>query len=44
MFNAGTFRQPRTLGEAVRNVKREISDIDIRRTWVLLGDPTLRLK
>lgn len=43
MFNAN-LKQPPTLGEATRSAKGEISDIDIRRTWVLLGDPTLRMK
>jgi hypothetical protein len=32
------------LGEAVRQAKRAITDLDIRRTWVLLGDPTLQIK
>jgi len=44
MFNASILKQPPTLGEAIRSAKSEISDIDVRRTWVLLGDPTLRLK
>ena len=30
-----------TLGEAVRNAKRAVTDPDVKRTWVLLGDPTL---
>jgi len=33
-----------TLGEAVIRAKRTGSDPDIRRTWILLGDPTMRLK
>jgi parallel beta-helix repeat protein len=33
-----------TLGEATRRAKSAISDRDIRLTWVLLGDPTMRLK
>ena len=33
-----------TLGEAVKRAKRVASDPDIRRTWVLLGDPAMRLK
>ena len=33
-----------TLGEAVQQAKAAISDTDVRRTWILLGDPTLRLK
>lgn len=31
------------LGEAVRRSKYAIRDRDVRRTWVLLADPTLRL-
>jgi hypothetical protein len=33
-----------SIGEATRRAKSAISDADIRRTWVLLGDPTLRLR
>jgi hypothetical protein len=33
-----------TLGEASRRAKFAASDSDIRRTWILFGDPTMRLK
>lgn len=33
-----------TLGEAIRFAKASIADPDVRRTWILLGDPTLRLQ
>jgi len=33
-----------TIGEAVMRAKQAVSDRDIRRTWILFGDPTLRLK
>ena len=33
-----------TLGEAMVRAKAATTDADIRRTWVLLGDPTMRLK
>ena len=33
-----------TLGEAIRNAKRSISDTDVRLTYVLFGDPTSRIK
>ena len=33
-----------TLGEATARAKAAVTDVDIRRTWVLLGDPTMRLK
>jgi photosystem II stability/assembly factor-like uncharacterized protein len=31
------------LGDAVQRAKAATADADVRRTWVLLGDPTLRL-
>jgi len=33
-----------TLGEAVIRAKAATLDLDVRRTWVLFGDPTMRLK
>jgi hypothetical protein len=33
-----------TLGEAVRQAKAGVSDPDVRRTWVLLGDPSARAR
>ncbi|HEX5736202.1 MAG TPA: C25 family cysteine peptidase [Blastocatellia bacterium] len=35
---------PLTLGEAVRKAKASVGDGDIRRTWVLLADPSMRLR
>ncbi|HEV2883995.1 MAG TPA: C25 family cysteine peptidase [Pyrinomonadaceae bacterium] len=35
--------QPITLGEAIRNAKTT-AGIDIRRTWILLGDPSMRIR
>jgi hypothetical protein len=40
----GSNGQAMRLGDATRKAKSAISDADIRRTWVLLGDPTMRLK
>lgn len=42
LFGAGgnTLR----LGEAVRRAKASAGDADVRRTWILLGDPTMLLK
>jgi hypothetical protein len=37
-------RGPTTLGEATAKAKASISDQDIRRTWILFGDPTTRLR
>lgn len=33
-----------TLGDAVKNAKAAIPDGDVRRSWILLGDPTMRLR
>ena len=33
-----------TVGEAAMNAKSSVQDMDVRRTWVLLGDPTTRLR
>ncbi len=33
-----------TLGEAAMRSKSSMPDLDVRRTWVLLGDPTTRLR
>jgi hypothetical protein len=32
------------LGEAIRAAKAAVTQVDIRRTWILLGDPAIRLK
>ena len=33
-----------TLGEATARAKSATGDGDVRRTWILFGDPTTRLK
>jgi len=33
-----------TLAELMGQAKRAVRDADIRRSWILLGDPTMRLK
>ncbi|TLY39191.1 MAG: hypothetical protein E6K61_10205, partial [Nitrospirae bacterium] len=33
-----------TLGEAVAQAKTVARDPNVRRTWILFGDPTTRLK
>ncbi|MEK6301999.1 MAG: C25 family cysteine peptidase [Acidobacteriota bacterium] len=33
-----------TLGEAAVKAKKAIGDIDVRRTWVLFGDPSMKFK
>jgi hypothetical protein len=32
-----------TTTEASRAAKQGLADVDVRRTWLLLGDPLLRL-
>lgn len=36
--------QPMTLGEAVARAKAYVSNQDIRRTWIFLGDPTMAFR
>jgi hypothetical protein len=33
-----------TLGEAVKRAKAAVTDSDVRRTWILFGDPTTEFK
>jgi hypothetical protein len=40
LFNGGSI----TLGEAVKRAKAAVTDSDVRRTWILFGDPTTQLK
>jgi Peptidase family C25 len=40
MFTGGTV----TLGEATMRAKQAVSDPDIKRTWILFGDPATRLR
>ncbi|HSE36229.1 MAG TPA: C25 family cysteine peptidase, partial [Blastocatellia bacterium] len=35
--------KPITIGEATARAKAAVTDGDVRRTWILLGDPTTRL-
>jgi hypothetical protein len=36
--------QSLTLGDAVRGAKAATNDMDVRRTWILFGDPTMRIR
>jgi subtilisin-like proprotein convertase family protein len=36
--------EPFRLGEVVRRAKAAVSDRDVQRTWILLGDPTMLVK
>lgn len=40
MFSAPQVR----IGDAVRAAKLATTDIDVRQTWILFGDPTMRLR
>ncbi len=45
LFAAGVGKdQTPTLGEAVMRAKAATLDPDVRRTWLLLGDPSMRIK
>jgi hypothetical protein len=33
-----------TLGEAVQKAKAATTDMDVRRTWIFFGDPTMRIR
>ncbi|MFN2578346.1 MAG: C25 family cysteine peptidase [Pyrinomonadaceae bacterium] len=35
---------PIAIGDASRQAKSATSDIDVRRTWILFGDPTLKIR
>lgn len=36
--------QSLTLGEAIQKAKAATTDMDVRRTWIFFGDPTMRLR
>ena len=33
-----------TIGQAIREAKAATLDTDVRRTWILFGDPTMRIR
>jgi hypothetical protein len=35
---------PISLGDATRQAKAATTDIDVRRTWILFGDPTMKIR
>jgi hypothetical protein len=35
---------PMTIGDASRLAKSATTDLDVRRTWILFGDPTLKIR
>ncbi len=44
LFTALIEAKTATLGELIQKAKASIKDVDVRRTWVLFGDPTIRVK
>jgi hypothetical protein len=40
LFGAKSLR----VGEAARRAKAAITDPDVRRTWILFGDPSMKMK
>jgi uncharacterized repeat protein (TIGR01451 family) len=41
LFGGGTTP---AIGDAILKAKQETTDIDVRRTWILFGDPTLKIQ
>jgi hypothetical protein len=44
LYQAIVQNQNITLGEATRRAKLAITDTDVRKTWILFGDPTMQVK
>jgi hypothetical protein len=44
IFNTPSIGTPLTLGEMIKKAKLLTSDSEIRRTWILFGDPTMRIR
>jgi len=44
LFQALYGSQSMTLGDATRLAKAATTDIDVRRTWILFGDPTMKIR
>jgi len=34
---------PPTIGDAMKKAKKATTDLDVRKTWILFGDPTMKL-
>jgi hypothetical protein len=43
IFSDATAQSP-TLGDAVRGAKASTNNLDLRQTWILFGDPTMRIR
>jgi hypothetical protein len=44
MFQLLYSGSPMAIGDASRQAKSATTDIDVRRTWILFGDPTLKIR
>jgi hypothetical protein len=44
LFNLLYTGAPMALGDATRQAKAATTDIDVRRTWILFGDPTMKIR
>ena len=44
LFNSNIRNGTLTIGEAVKRAKMATNDSETRRTWILFGDPTMKLK
>ena len=37
-------RRALTIGEAISRAKQTVTDPDVRKSWILFGDPSMKLK
>jgi hypothetical protein len=44
LFNLLYSGPPIALGDATRQAKAATTDLDVRRTWILFGDPTMKIR
>jgi hypothetical protein len=44
MFQLLYSGSPIAIGDASRQAKSATTDMDVRRTWILFGDPTLKIR
>ncbi|HEX8089311.1 MAG TPA: C25 family cysteine peptidase [Blastocatellia bacterium] len=44
IFSADSKGRALTIGEATARAKAAVADVDVRRSWILFGDPATRLK
>lgn len=44
IYYANMFTPNMALGQAIKNAKLSVFEVDVRRSWILFGDPTLKLR